>query len=34
MWLFFYCPFYIERELIIRLEVYVKYRIKDKEVGE
>lgn len=23
-----------ERELIIKLEVYVKYRIKDKEVGE
>ena len=24
MWLFFYCPFYSERELIIKLEVYVK----------
>lgn len=24
MWLFFYYPFYSERELIIKLEVYVK----------
>ena len=24
MWLFFYCPFYSERELIIKLEVYLK----------
>ena len=24
MWLFFYYPFYIERELISKLEVYVK----------
>ena len=34
MWLFFYYPFYSERELIIKLEVYVKYRIKDKERWE